>query len=394
MIECRYLGDPAVVEAFGFIASKPAQPAFASRSEPVLGTEEPLRRPAGSMEREPTREVPDGSSRNPAGTADEHETRVRLRKATGFAHAHCKNEYESFFEFGLPGMVILSPAQGWVKVNRAFREMLGYSEEMLNGTSWVEITHIDDLAEDFAHFERLWNGEIDAVRFKKRFVHRNGQLIYTDTSVRALRNPQGDLLRFLVTVSDITQEVERRQNLERLAYYDYLTQLPNRALFADRLRMSRTQRSKRQLAVCYLDLDDFKLINDTFGHETGDRLLVEVARRLREELREGDTVARLGGDEFALLLNDIGGPADCRETVARIFAALAKPFPVVDDVVPISASIGVTLFAGAGDDDDGLLRQADQALYLAKRAGRNQCWLFDGDSAEPLHASGERMRRE
>ncbi len=169
--------------------------------------------------------------------------------------------------------------------------------------------------------------------------------------------------------------VERKwieERITHLAYHDALTFLPNRALLTDRLQqaMAKTLRTQQRLAVCYLDLDDFKPINDTWGHARGDQVLIDVAQRLKSCVRVEDTVARLGGDEFVLLLGDLNGRNECERTLNRVLAILRVPFSFASGPpVQISASLGVTLYPDDHAEPNGLLRHADQAMYAAKQAG-------------------------
>ena len=167
--------------------------------------------------------------------------------------------------------------------------------------------------------------------------------------------------------------------LEHMAHYDGLTQLPNRTLLTDRLLQAvrHSQRRGLGLAVAYLDLDGFKPVNDGHGHAVGDELLVTVAQRMKQALREGDTLARIGGDEFVALLVDLAHALDCEPVLARLLQAAAAPVTLGDAVLQVSASIGVTLYPHDGADADLLLRHADQAMYLAKQAGRNRYHFFD-----------------
>jgi diguanylate cyclase (GGDEF)-like protein/PAS domain S-box-containing protein len=176
--------------------------------------------------------------------------------------------------------------------------------------------------------------------------------------------------------------IEKRQTeekLERMAHYDVLTDLPNRVLLADRLShaMVQCQRRNQSLAVAYLDLDGFKIANDTYGHDVGDRLLITVSQRMKEALREGDTLARIGGDEFIAVMVDLEKIEDSEPVLKRLLKAAAKPVTLGDVVVQVSASIGVSLYPQDGTDADQLIRNADQAMYVAKQAGKNRYHLFD-----------------
>ncbi len=176
------------------------------------------------------------------------------------------------------------------------------------------------------------------------------------------------------------RELERANSvLEHIAHYDALTHLPNRVLLADRLRqaMAHTQRREQIMAVAFLDLDGFKTVNDKYGHAVGDKLLINLAQQMKNSLREGDTLARIGGDEFVVVLTDLHHTSDCAPLLKRLLQAAATPVQMDDLVLEVSASIGVTLYPQDGSDADQLLRHADQAMYLAKQAGKNCYHLFD-----------------
>jgi diguanylate cyclase (GGDEF)-like protein len=181
-----------------------------------------------------------------------------------------------------------------------------------------------------------------------------------------------------------------------MAHYDALTQLPNRILLADRMRqaMAQAERGKQILAICYLDLDGFKPVNDQHGHDAGDRLLVEISRRLQDALRATDTVARLGGDEFALLVGGIQNLGECERTLDRILYNIALPFQLQSGAeVMVSGSLGLTLYPDDNADSDGLLRHADQAMYQAKQQGRNRYHVFDSERDRQVHARSAALQR-
>mgnify|MGYP001050777284 FL=1 len=181
---------------------------------------------------------------------------------------------------------------------------------------------------------------------------------------------------------DAAERNRYQLELEFLAHHDPLTQLPNRILLADRLKLAlaRTQRAQRLLAIAYIDLDNFKPVNDTLGHKAGDLLLVMVAQRLKEHLRAEDTVCRLGGDEFVLLLSDLGTIDECIQTIERLLVAVSRPYALDDSkTLAITASIGLTIFPFDDADADTLMRHADQAMYVAKQSGRNRFHMFDAE---------------
>jgi diguanylate cyclase (GGDEF)-like protein/PAS domain S-box-containing protein len=221
----------------------------------------------------------------------------------------------------------------------------------------------------------VWRGEIDHAR-------ADGQHCWLRITVSVVRDEGGERSGYVGVFSDITLLREQEQRLRQLAYHDPLTQLPNRVLLADRMRLAlaRARRSGELLAVCLLDLDGFKPINDAHGHAAGDRVLVELARRLRAVLREEDTVARLGGDEFVLLLPGLGSQGDCDLLLRRALAEVEAPFDLGAQVaVQLTASVGVRTVPPAPEDADTLLRQADQALYAAKREGRARIHRFNAE---------------
>ncbi len=198
---------------------------------------------------------------------------------------------------------------------------------------------------------------------------------------------------FARSISDLCAQViinEHRKNAEKLlnqqAHYDELTKLPNRVLFADRFSqaIAHSRRTKTFLAICFLDLDDFKPVNDSYGHDIGDQLLIEVAKRLQAAIREQDTVSRQGGDEFTLLLGDLESKTQCEELLKRISLALRQPYLINNYPHNIKASIGATLYPNDDADLDTLLRHADQAMYQAKLAGKNQQYFFNPENDQQI----------
>ena len=198
------------------------------------------------------------------------------------------------------------------------------------------------------------------------------------TKVRLL-NAEGGVRGLIGIAADITEREEHEKQLQHIAHYDALTGVPNRVLLADRLlqALARTKRDRGLMAVCYLDLDGFKPVNDNFGHEVGDKVLVESTRRIKEAIREDDTVARLGGDEFVVLLVGMQAPEECAGSLNRLLEAINLPIELQGHSIRVSASIGVALYPEDDHDPDTLLRHADQAMYIAKQSGKNRYHLFD-----------------
>ncbi|NWO05143.1 MAG: PhnD/SsuA/transferrin family substrate-binding protein [Alteromonadaceae bacterium] len=214
----------------------------------------------------------------------------------------------------------------------------------------------------------VWSGE-----FRSR--SRDGQRLILNLTLSSVFDDKKQLSHFVGVFSDITRLKESEKKLRTMAHYDALTGLPNRVLFAERLHQSMAQASRHgyQLGVIYIDLDEFKPVNDAFGHDAGDELLIEMGRRMREVLREEDTLARLGGDEFAAIAVNVDGQEALESLLDRLLKAVVEPAWVADHSVEVSISVGYTLYPQAEElDADQLLRQADQAMYQAKRQGRNR----------------------
>ncbi len=264
--------------------------------------------------------------------------------------------------------------------------MLGYrDDELANDRGLLESLV---LAED----RMLARGRLVEARepfdCEFRMRHRDGHAIWCRSRGQAIWNARGEVVRFSGATSDITEQKQVADTLEHLAHYDPLTQLPNRTLLADRMAMALAQarRNGTRLAVALLDLDGFKPINDTHGHDVGDLILIEVASRLRHALREVDTVARLGGDEFVLVLSDSGAGLDYRHSLERVLDVLARPYVIGEIKATLSGSIGVTIFPDDDADPDTLVRHADQAMYAAKQNGRNRYHVFDAIMDRDLQA--------
>ncbi len=198
------------------------------------------------------------------------------------------------------------------------------------------------------------------------------------TRVRLL-NPDGGVRGIIGLAVDVTERMEHEKQLEHLAHYDALTGVPNRALLADRMAqaLARTKREGGLMAVCHLDLDGFKQVNDTHGHGAGDKILVEITRRIKEAVREDDTVARLGGDQFIVLLVGLQVAEECAGSLHRLLESIQQPIIVDDTTLGITASIGVALYPEDEQEAEILLHHADQAMHLAKQSGKNRYHLFD-----------------
>ena len=233
-----------------------------------------------------------------------------------------------------------------------------------------------------------WRGEV--------WNRNKGSEIYAEwLTISAVADQQDKITHYIGTSSDITQLKEQERKLELIAHYDPLTGVPNRILLADHMHLAFAQ-SKRDghlMAVGYLDLDGFKSVNDKLGHEAGDQLLIEIAQRIKNALRDGDTIARLGGDEFVFLLLGLERVEDCEITLHRLLEVISEPVTLRDQAVSVSASIGISIFPDDNTDPDTLLRHADQAMYQAKQEGKNCFHIYNLELDRQLHANREVLNR-
>ena len=250
-------------------------------------------------------------------------------------------------------------------------------------------THPDDIARLRHEAVMSFKGAIVDFQSEFRVRSDDGQWRWICCSGKIIgRDARNRAVRAIGTNLDITGRKVAEEQIRQLAYYDSLTSLPNRRMLLDRLNqaLSHARRHARPLVVMYLDLDNFKLINDTLGHDAGDLLLQEVARRLSACARAGDTVSRQGGDEFVIVLTEIGLPSDAHAAAAKIFRALEEPLWIGGEIWTVTTSLGICVAeAGSTDDANTLLKKADSAMYDAKKSGRNQ-YRFFLESAEAQEA--------
>ena len=276
------------------------------------------------------------------------------------------------------GIIIADANRLIVDVNPAFCTITGYSREDVIGKS-PSLLNSDKQSPEF--YQSMWQQLNEKGHWQGEVWNRrkNNELYAERLSASVLKGVDDKVTHYVGVFTDITDSKHQQEQLSLMAHYDVLTGLPNRALFTDRFAqaIAHSNRTDNQLAVCFLDLDDFKPINDSYGHEVGDQLLIEVAKRISSNIREEDTVSRQGGDEFALLLSDIESVKQCEETLRRVHQGLSKPYLIDGHTLFITASSGVTLYPLDGGDVDTLLRHADQAMYQGKLAGKNRYHLFD-----------------
>jgi len=274
-------------------------------------------------------------------------------------------------------ILIIDSGKSIIDANPAFCSLVGYNHNELKGLVGRDLhskKHSDRFFYDIwecVGSNGYWRGEID--------VQGKSEEIKTcQLTVSEVLNDDGEVVNYLGMYINISDRKEQQKRLTLLAHYDQLTGLPNRSLFADRFKqaVAHSKRYKNPLAVCFLDLDSFKPINDDFGHDVGDKLLIQVAKRISTTLRDEDTVSRQGGDEFALLLGALESPQQCEQIVNRMLRSLAEPYLIDGQSHKVTASCGIALYPDSSDELDALMRQADQAMYSSKRAGKNKLSFF------------------
>ncbi len=282
------------------------------------------------------------------------------------------------FDGSNEAIMITDTEQRIIRVNRAFTkvtqylavEVLGKTPKILSSgrhdaqffqTMWQSV-------ENFGH----WQGEI----WNKR---KDGEAFPEWLNIAVVRDAEGTLTHYVGMFSDITDRKAIEAKVEFLAYHDALTGIPNRVLLGDRMKqgIAQTTREQNMMAVCYLDLDGFKPINDTLGHQAGDQVLIEVTKRIGGTIRGGDTLSRLGGDEFVVLLLGLERGEECVAMLDRLLKVLAEPITIGRNVIQVSASVGVCIYPLDDEDPDTLLRHADQAMYKAKQSGKNCFHIYD-----------------
>ena len=265
-----------------------------------------------------------------------------------------------------------------IDVNDTFTKTTGYSREEIIGKNSRILQSGRQSPEFYVDMwqalvkKGYWYGEI----WNRR---KSGELYAEMKTISAVRDENNVITHYVSLCTDITLLKEHQDQLERIIHYDMLTKLPNRSLFADRLSqaMLRCNRHDQSLAVVFLDLDGFKNVNDAYGHDMGDDLLIALSRRMKDVFRDGDTLARIGGDEFVAVITNLEKVEDCEPVLERILLAASGPVVLGDAALKVSASIGVTFYPQDSVDAGQLVRHADQAMYVAKELGKNRYHLFD-----------------
>ncbi|MBU0620789.1 MAG: EAL domain-containing protein [Gammaproteobacteria bacterium] len=302
---------------------------------------------------------------------------------------------EEVFESSYSGVMITDAQANIVETNPAFTRITGFSPEEVRGR---DPRMLSSGLHDHGFYSEMWNGILKDGHWEGEVLNRRktGEVYPCWLTINQVRDKAGELLNYVGMISDISQRKEAEAQIHQLAFYDSLTGLPNRRLLVERLLQSFSQgaRNGRHGAVLLLDLDGFKAINDTKGLETGDQLLVETGKRLKDCVSDGDTVARLGGDEFVVVLDALSerteeAAAQADKAAELIRVELSRPYQLDGHVIHTTPSIGVVLFRGHQQSLDDVLKHVDAAMYQAKKAGRNTIRFYDPEMQAAMEARAD-----
>jgi diguanylate cyclase (GGDEF)-like protein/PAS domain S-box-containing protein len=293
-------------------------------------------------------------------------------KATSQALRDSEKKFRLLMAHAPHGIALLDGEGCFIEVNTALCEVLGYSPEELHGCNFRSFTHPDDLPAGEWHLAEARSSDRVHLRYEKRYLRKNGSTIWVEVSLSAQHDDNGKLALLVAHIQDLTARKAEEAEIRRQVYTDSLTGLPNRRMFMDRLEFTwnQAQRHDRSFAIIYLDLDDFKPINDQLGHAAGDALLIEVSRRLLDCTRTSDTVARIGGDEFVVLLAEVKERSAPGRIAEKILRRLSEPMDANGHRLAVRASLGVVSHAtDRFGSPIAMLHAADSAMYSAKRTG-------------------------
>jgi diguanylate cyclase (GGDEF)-like protein/PAS domain S-box-containing protein len=348
--------------------------AVMAKKESKLNYEEPQMTPDGNMMWLRTSKIPlQNSEGKVIGVLGIYEDITELKD-----YYDKLNLMKSMFEHTQENIIITNSKKELIDVNNAFTKITGYERREVLGKnpSFLKSGYQSD-----EFYKTMWRSIDDTGHWSGEMWNqkKDGEVYPTFTTISAIINENGQPSHYVGIASDITALKKHEKQLERIAHYDALTGVPNRVLLSDRMKqaIAQTKRDKKLLAICYLDLDGFKPINDNFGHHTGDNVLIQITKRIIPVIRESDTLARLGGDEFVILLLGLESVEECIHCLERLLSEIAKPIVIDNLTVSVTTSIGLTIYPIDDKDPDTLLRHADQAMYTAKQSGKNRYHYYD-----------------
>jgi diguanylate cyclase (GGDEF)-like protein/PAS domain S-box-containing protein len=309
---------------------------------------------------------------------DDRVREVESRFYAASVVAELEERFRHAFDDNMAPMMITDLEDRILAVNVAFCQMIGWTRNELMGQDSTPFTFPEDLGISEVTHQRLTSEEVDRARYTKRYLHKDGRVVIVEISKSTARDVRGNKLYFVISERDVTEERLLSAQLSHQALHDPLTGLANRAVFEDRLSLAhaRVHRTGGLGAVLLMDLDDFKGVNDMHGHLIGDQLLVAIAQRLEEETRSSDTLCRFGGDEFLYLAEGLHSPDEAEVLALRLLEVLAKPINIANTQLEVHASIGVVIWDGQSEDHSEIVRNADSAMYEAKRRGKGHHVIF------------------
>jgi diguanylate cyclase (GGDEF)-like protein/PAS domain S-box-containing protein len=308
-------------------------------------------------------------------------SRVHAQRRADSATAdlrHSDVRFQTGFDNAPIGMALVDLDGLIIQTNAALCDLFGYSPDELEGWALTSFVHPDHRDAHRSCTVELVAGSASSRQEERRYVHSAGRDLWVIESMSIVRDEAGLAKYHFVQAQDITDQKLAEADLVYQALHDPLTGLPNRALFLDRLRhaLNRSERTRSGVGVMFVDLDRFKVINDSLGHDAGDQLLIDVAARIQSGVRREDTVARFGGDEFVILCEDVDDDERLTELADRVLSAVRRPIDFGETAMFVTASIGITMTTGNGESAEALLRDADAAMYRAKAGGRDRAEMF------------------
>jgi diguanylate cyclase (GGDEF)-like protein/PAS domain S-box-containing protein len=311
--------------------------------------------------------------------AEQAEEHALILEQQSRALAESEERFRSAFTYAPIGIGIVSPDGKWLKVNKALSEILGYTEEEFLATEFQAMICEEDLGETLIRLHELTTGKVPACQLEQRYLHKRGNVVWVSWSVSATSDRKAERPNLIFQMQDITSKKLAEEQLRYKATHDALTGLPNRACFMARLEQALEKamdNAAYKVSVLFIDLDRFKIVNDSLGHQIGDELLMGIADRLRECLRPTDMVARLGGDEFTILVEGKYEPREVVRIAERIREKFLSPFNLSGHEIFSSASIGILNASDKYSKPEDIMRDADIAMYQAKRAGKARHEIF------------------
>ncbi|MGA3282134.1 MAG: PAS domain S-box protein [Smithella sp.] len=316
---------------------------------------------------------------------ERHRMEKALRQSEERYRSILETIQEGYFEIDLKGQ--------YTFFNDSMCRIHGYSKEELMGMNHREHTDKETKNKLFQVFNKIYNTGEPAKEVDWQIKRKDGTKRYIETSVSPKKDSSGKLTGFRGIIRDITERKQAEERIQYQATHDALTGLPNRLMFIEQLNQAirSAQRNKRQLAVFFIDLDRFKVINDSLGHDAGDQLLQEIAKRFKQSLRAVDVVARLGGDEFIILIEDVDELSQVETFAHKILSSAIKPMILLGEECRVTASIGISIYPSDGEDEQTLMKNADMAMYFAKEEGKNNYQFYSKDIQSQ---SNERLSME